>query len=123
MTMQVRLQVVCHHPPTTDSSLFGLQDKDQNLHAGILQTDGSVLFECVLNVKEVDPPNLLGAFAHGTPKERFLYLSLGTPPLWIKRIKLMLSSITPAQMNSGRTLRAEVDGQRAASVRVNWTLI
>jgi hypothetical protein len=133
----IRIRILCHTPPGTDGSIkFGLQDKTPALHPGTLRDDGILVFECELEVKPgKNPiqPNFLGAFAHGTPEARFLYLSYGTQQNgswhWIKRIKIMLTGITWEQINaageSGQVLEASIDGSKAATVKLmgeGWTL-
>jgi len=133
MAETVRLQIVCENPPPVDdlSVMFGLQDKKPSLIAGTPQSDGALHFECVLDVKrEGDAANFLGAFAHGTPKERFLYLSYGRRDgntfEWIRRIKVQLGTIPLELLDKAiaerRALVARIDGRRAGSVRPTWTL-
>jgi len=118
------LSVICHNPLSGD---FGLQDKNRDLIDGEQLPDGSLRFSCELNVKQADDgrPNFTGAFAHGSPKERFLYLTLRTleDSEWriIKRIKVHLKTITWEQVEAalsqpGAFLIAEVDGRGSASV-------
>jgi hypothetical protein len=133
MAETVRLRIVCENPPPVDGSsvMFGLQDKKPSLIEGTLQADGALHFGCVLAVKrEGDTANFLGAFAHGTPKERFLYLSYGRRDgngfEWIRRIKVQLGTIPLELLDNAiaehRALVARIDGRRAASVRPMWTL-
>lgn len=117
----VRLQIRCINPP---AGVFGLQDKDRRLSAGQPQPDGALLFECTLQAKRAanGTPNFLGAFAHGTPTDRFLYLTLLRDDTdqaeIVKRIKVKLSSITWDQIEQGGVLQATVDGRGAASVKL-----
>src|SRR5689334_6821605 len=77
----MRLRIICHAPPpTADQIQFGLQDKTPSLHPGKSREDGTLVFECDVDVKpgKNNLPNFLGAFAHGTPDARFLYLSYGS---------------------------------------------
>lgn len=117
----VRLRVVCVQPPDPEArgAEFGLQDKDQILHPGQVQPDGSFLFDCELRVQP-NPrnknPNFLGPYAHGTPGVRFLYLSWRQKgsKKWKRRMKIHLSSITHEQIKKagrkGKALEAAVKG-------------
>jgi hypothetical protein len=115
----VRLRVRCVNPP---AGVFGLQDKDRRLTVGQPQPDGALVFECEVRAKRADDgtPNFLGTFAHGTPTDRFLYLTLlnGDSTAIVKRIKVKLGAITWAQVESGGVLQASVDGRGAASVKL-----
>lgn len=79
---------------------FGLQDKAEALLRGSVDAEGRVAFDLSLDVKPGAPhPIFLGDFAHGPPKERFLYLSWrqahGT---WAQRLKLPLGQISWADL-------------------------
>jgi hypothetical protein len=117
----VRLQVRCVNPPV---GTFGLQDKERRLSAGQPQPDGALVFACEVRAKRAadGTPNFLGEYAHGTPTDRFLYLTLlngDTEQAGIvKRIKVKLGSITWAQVESSEVLQATVDGRGAASVKL-----
>ena len=120
----VHVRINCVNPPdlsVNEALEFGLQDKDQRLYPGSAQSDGSLRFECDLRVRRApdDPPNFLGAFAHGTPDDRFLYLTWKKKGQIMRRIKIKLATITWVQVEqasqSGR-LEASVDGRGAASV-------
>lgn len=131
----LHLCVICQNPPATSGQLtFGLQDKQAHLHSGQPLADGSLSFECEADVTWKDStPNLNGAYIHGTPAARFLYLSLGTPQgdgwQWSKRIKVSLSSLTAEQIqtaqDSQQVLQTTVDGRGAATVPLigGWQLV
>lgn len=76
---------------------FGMQDREGLLHLGAVGPNRTILFDLDLQVKAVksDAPVLLGSFAHGPPRGRFLYLAWceeqGT---LVQRLKLSLSTIT-----------------------------
>jgi hypothetical protein len=129
----VNIRVICLSPPQSDENggkvIFGLQDKSQNLLPGQGRPDGSLQFECQLEARkqtDTEQPNWFGAYAHGTPGQRFLYLSLGYREgdgwHWIRRIKVPLSSITWAQIDevnvNQAVLEATVDGGRSGTVRL-----
>ena len=76
---------------------FGLQDKAGVLHPGAPGSDGVVVFTLTLQVKPhgAGAPIFLGAFAHGPPAGRFLYLGWrNTEGSLAQRLKLPLGTIT-----------------------------
>jgi hypothetical protein len=76
---------------------FGMQDKEGRLQLGVPTGDGKTLFELALQVKpgQSGEPVLLGSFAHGPPKERFLYLAWAEENGTLaQRLKLPLGGIT-----------------------------
>jgi len=76
---------------------FGMQDKAGKLELGVSGPNGTVIFDLTLQVKsgKSDAPVLLGAFAHGPPSGRFLYLAWAEAQGTLaQRIKLPLSGIT-----------------------------
>lgn len=118
----VRLRLICINPPPA-SEHFGLQDRDQNIHPGTAQADGSLRFECELRAKRGSGgmPQFTGTFAHGTSGDRFLYLTLrNSDGDIVRRIKVKLGSITWAQVEqaaaTATALEASVDGRGAATV-------
>jgi hypothetical protein len=124
----VTFRLMCVNPPDVGVR-FGLQDKKGNLLAGTQQADGSLLYEFELTAKpgKEGAADFSGGYVQGTPGTRFLYLSLGETPAWIKRIKVPLSGITWAQIEAaqGRVLEASVDGRGAATVKLlgeGWTV-
>lgn len=121
----LHLQIDCIHPPQLapdDPVAFGLQDKNGNLIAGTPQPDGSLRFECDIQVRlDGGTPNFLGAFAHGTAQDRFLYLTWKNraDDQIIQRIKIKLASITAAQVEAalqGGSLHASIEATRTGSV-------
>lgn len=126
MKHQLNLRLICIDPPALpdDGTVeFGLQDKQQALHAGTLLPNGALQFDLVVSVQTGDTPKFSGAFAHGTGDAPFVYLGLRPAQAgaaWIKRIKVTLKGITPAQVNdaidNNKPLQATVNGQGAATV-------
>ena len=126
--IQVNIRIICITPSAVDENVtFGLQDKAQNLLPGQTRADGAFQFECQLEARRtagLAQPNWFGAYVHGTPQQRFLYLSLGAHGgdgwNWIRRIKVPLSPITWAQIESAAgnqgVLEATVDGQKSGTV-------
>ena len=103
----VNLHLRCHAPPPQDhagqATEFGLQDKQQILHPGLLQTDDVQLFVCDVLLKQnakTAAPDFFGSFVHGPTGSRFLYLGWRPPGgAWIRRWKIPLPVITQAQFD------------------------
>lgn len=111
----VRFRLICLNPPDGE---FGLQDDDERLYAGETRDDGARVYEFTLRTKAwSDTWTFSGAFTHGAPKDRFLYLSLRAPGgSWVKRLKVPLMTITAEQVLAGGVLEGVVNGQGAATV-------
>jgi hypothetical protein len=116
-------------PPLDEPADVGLQDKDQNVHAGDRKRDGSTAFECVVQVKEKGNGaiDFIGPFVHGTPSARFIYLSWkrvapATAALWVQRVKIPLA-FTAADLGDTAAIRADITGRRPhASEAIAWTM-
>jgi hypothetical protein len=100
-TRSVRLRIVYDGtPPNTwdgGPEYFGLQDTANMLHLGKAERDGRIVFDVTLPLKpeKTANPVFVGDFAHGGPKERFLYLSWrNTNGAYAQRLKLPLAGIT-----------------------------
>ena len=105
----VRLRIVYDGTPPNvwdgDAKNFGVQDKANVLHLGRTERDGRIVFEVSLDLKpeETANPVFLGDFAHGSPKERFLYLSWrNTNGAYAQRLKLPLGAITWSDIDKAR---------------------
>lgn len=137
--VSVRLRLICREPPVTSAArspmLFGLQDKRQVIDIGEQQADGSIAYNCIVQVRRQPPADLrfTGRYVQGPANDPFLYLSLGEaaqPVPWIKRLKITLTPITWAQVIAVGTLdqgwiEASVDGQGSARVPLlgnGWTV-
>ena len=106
-TRTVRLRIIYDGTPPNvwDGGVkdFGVQDKDNVLHLGKTERNGDVVFDVVIDVKleKTAAPVFLGGFAHGPPKERFLYLSWrNTNGAYAQRLKLPLGGITWSDIDS-----------------------
>jgi hypothetical protein len=118
-------------PPDEGALDIGIQDKAQVVHEGLKQKDGSMFFECALEVGLDDStgrPSFHGPFVQGTPEARFLYLSwkrrsTNSSP-WYWRVKIPLSGITWKEVSSARAnevLEADITGRRPhATDPVSW---
>ena len=137
----VRLRITCVNPPGEQyeggETEFGLQDKQQIVHAGHRRPDGSLVFDFDLSVKRNPDTGAIrwqGPYVNGTPAAPFIYLSWAkqatAPSRWIKRLKISLSSITSEQIEAatGRgagRLEARVSGEGSATVPLlddGWTV-
>lgn len=78
-----------------DPAYFGIQDKDGLLHRGQTDKDGVASFDFTLELKpDTATPVFTGAFAHGSPSERFLYLGWRNAQMaFAQRLKIPLGSI------------------------------
>lgn len=106
----------------------GIQDKQQGVHSGKQERDGSWRFTCTVTVKERDGvalPQFSGPFVHGTPAARLLYLSWkrhsGMPAPWLQRVKIPLADIGWDMTRQGMQLVADITGRRPhAAQRILW---
>lgn len=129
-TFDLTLRIICLDPHTLSDDPragFGVQDQSQRLTNGDKRPDESLAFTVPIIVKGmpgIASPDFAGPFAHGTPQQRFLYLSLGTQQgrvwQWIRRIKVPLSGITWTHVeeagSNGGILEASIDGMRSGTV-------
>ncbi|HEY9025111.1 MAG TPA: DUF5990 family protein [Burkholderiaceae bacterium] len=113
---------------TPAAGAFGLQDRDAVLHVGSPRPDGSTVFEFELRAKphESGVAVLSGAFAHGPPAARFLYLGWrNAQGAFAQRLKLPLAGIAwpdvAAAIDGGRPLAATLVDRhpRATSTGAN----
>ena len=86
--------------PLPETLRFGLQDAQGEVHPGLTQPGEARNFDFVLEVseaKDAGKPVFRGAFAHGPPAGRFIYLSWKREGEhehpWGWRIKIPLSGI------------------------------
>ena len=120
MAKTLRLRIVYDGtPPNTwdgGAKDFGVQDKANVLHPGKTERSGHVVFDVVLDMKteKTAKPVFLGDFAHGTPKERFLYLSWrNSNGAYAQRLKLPLGAITWGDIDKAQ--RKPLTGEVAPS--------
>ena len=110
-------------PSVGEPLVFGIQDTTKTVHDGRKLRGGLLSFEVTLDVKSKDvseSPRFSGSFAHGSPSERFLYLSWKrqeprSDP-WAWRIKIPLDGITWLMLReaarTGASIEASVVGRR-----------
>lgn len=132
-TLSIRL--LCASLPALDDVegpiLVGMQDKDQNVHAGRVGLDGATAFECQILVKGMPsaaPPDFSGPFVHGPRGSRFLYLSWKRPQhsatAWLWRVKIPLSALDWKQIDACELLQSDISGRKPhASAAIVWQRI
>ncbi|GCE29589.1 hypothetical protein KDA_50730 [Dictyobacter alpinus] len=137
-TATVRLQLTCMQPPDTsylpESTIFGLQDRQQNVHSGQQNPDSSISYDIEVPVErtlQTDSVRFRGPYVHGTPTVPFLYLSLkrleGEQASWIRRLKIPLPMVTWDEIDTvaGTTLFvARIAGTGSGTVPLlngGWT--
>lgn len=125
----IRLRILCINlPPEVGANplLFGLQDKQGDLQSGQPRSDGALVYECEVKASqnEKGKPNFTGGYTHGTPDERFLYISVRQAygSGWLRRSKIMLGSITWEMVEtagvSNTPIEITVDGIAAGRAKV-----
>jgi hypothetical protein len=111
-----------------DTSLFGVQDKDDRLMPATPLPDGGVAFDfsLVVAVNDAGAPDFAGPFAHGPRGGRFVYLSWrNATGAYAQRFKLPLDTVTAAlidqALGAGRPITGTlvIDRQRATKTGAN----
>ena len=135
--LRFRLTCIVRPPESHEgrATEFGLQDKRRVLHPGETQPDGSIQYDFEVPVRRAPAgaPRFGGPFVHGTPAEPFLYLGWrradGPPAAWIRRTKILLTSITWSQIfaagDTGGLLAgcvAGIEGSRAPLLDDGWAV-
>jgi hypothetical protein len=118
--------------PSLDEPLeFGMQESKGEILPGTSLPAGLHRFDVVLALKEDDEgqPVFSGKFAHGTPADRFLYLSWKRARVhehpWAWRVKIPLVGIDWAKVcaaeKPGKCVAANVvDCKPHSSEPINW---
>jgi hypothetical protein len=124
----LRLRLICLRPPVAEGTAFGIQDRNQVIHSGQEQADGSISFDVPVSFRRRDPGDgvrFAGPFVHGTATAPFLYLSLKRlapdPQMWVKRLKIPLPGLTWAQASDAAArgvLAGRVSGAGSGTVRL-----
>jgi hypothetical protein len=121
MTKNLLFRIAIQNP--TPGVVYGLQrGKGSNYETIQKQTSNStdLIFEFTVQAKMGEDGNLvfLGPFAQGTPKDRFIYIDIGTcagqtETPWSRRLKIPLSGITQeliGNLSDGKVLTTKVPG-------------
>ncbi|HEX5369056.1 MAG TPA: DUF5990 family protein, partial [Dehalococcoidia bacterium] len=135
---QLHLRIICTAaPPQTRAGRateFGLQSGRSGLLPGLEQNDGSIRFDCDLELYR-DPKGrarFRGDCAQGTAAEAFVYLSWrwadDEASGWIGRVKLMLGSIAglfdPDSAGDAVTLETAASGPTCGPIRQgDWHIL
>jgi hypothetical protein len=123
MEHELTLRIVLEKPPAGVD--FGLQKGRGSSYETIQKqrsTAEDLRFEFTIRVQKHKDgtPNFLGPFAQGPPRDRFVYLDIGTyagqtNTPWSRRLKIPLRSITwkvvEQALNSSKPLEARVPGK------------
>src|SRR5688572_1782875 len=98
MNQELTLRIVLENPPPGVD--FGLQKGSGSIYETIQKqrsANKDLEFEFTINVKpnKDSSPNFLGTFVQGPPKERFIYIDIGTVAgqlntVWSRRLKIPL---------------------------------
>lgn len=128
---EILLHIVLHDP--LPNVTIRVQRGRDELLAPITATSAEIVFEVPLRLGtplEDGSPNFLGAYAHGRPRERFLYVNSGkragqTDSCWDRRAKVHLDGITwacieelrssPGHVLAGHIAAAAADGGPACA--------
>jgi hypothetical protein len=123
--VELRLRLIRDHdaPPTNplgDGFVFGLQDTKEQLHPGVQDAAGRLVFDFTVVVKpgKDGRPNFTGAFASGPAGERFVYLAWRSIPrgVWINRVKARLTDIDWPLIE-----QAQAEGRRLVADASSWS--
>jgi hypothetical protein len=119
MPNELKLRIIVEKPPSGVD--YALQKGSGSLYETVQKqrSDGSDLtFEFTPTIRAVvsDPMAALGGpFVQGPPKQRFVYLDIGTcagqhDSCWTRRLKIPLTGIAPKMIVTGGVLEARVPG-------------
>lgn len=127
---ELQLKLVCKTLPTIEEpALVGIQDKKQNIHEGTQKPNGSIEFNCTIQLldKGGGKVDFAGPFIHGPGTGRFVYLSwkykVASATPWIQRVKIPLV-FKAAELVGAKAIQADITGRRPhASEPINWKII
>lgn len=122
MAQEITLKIILESPPAGVD--IGLQKGSGSNYETIQKqrttgADIEFVFDVSVKLTKEGMPNFLGPHVHGTPKERFIYLDIGTcagqmDSIWTRRLKIPLRGITPEIIDQLTTtagiLEAKVPG-------------
>ncbi len=127
-TRPFQIALIVAEPPDSALGEFGIQDRNQSLHAG-KPVEGGLELRCTIEAlfgqESVD---YRGQFVHGPVGDRFVYLALRRPDgTWVRRMKVRLGGITREQIDAtkGAKLRATIarlDSSRAKLQTEDWAV-
>ena len=122
MTKDISLKIVLQDP--TPGVVYGLQ-KGKGSHYETIQKQTSdstdLIFEFTVQTKVEEDGSLvfLGPYTQGTPRDRFIYIDIGTcagqnDTPWSRRLKIPLVGITKeliGKLPGGKSLTTKVPGK------------
>lgn len=116
MDRQVTLRIVLERPPAGVD--FAVQKGSGSIYETILKqraNGGDLSFEFTVTAAAGPDPRFKGPLVQGPPKERFIYLDVGTmagqiESPWTRRIKVPLAGVTWAMLDAAPILEARIPG-------------
>lgn len=116
MDRQVTLRIVLERPPVGVD--FAVQKGSGSIYETILKqraNGGDLSFEFTVTAAAGPDPRFKGPLVQGPPKERFIYLDVGTmagqiESPWTRRIKVPLAGVTWAMLDAAPILEARIPG-------------
>ena len=111
MDKELTFRIVLEKPPAGID--FGLQKGNGSKYETVQKqrsANKDLHFEFTVRIKndKESPPNFLGPFVQGTPKDRFIYIDIGTcagqtNTVWSRRLKVPLTGIAQDMINKVMT--------------------
>jgi hypothetical protein len=125
-TQPFQIALIITEPPDSALGEFGIQDRNQSLHAG-KPFDGGLKLYCTIEARfSQESVDFRGQFVHGPVGDRFVYLAWRGPDgNWRRRMKVQLGGITTDMINAAndKTLVARIrriDSSRAKLQTADW---
>jgi hypothetical protein len=119
MAFELRLRIVVEQPPPgVDYALQKGKGSAYEMIQRQRSEGGDIVFEFQPSIKEGvtdGVSSLSGPFVQGPPRQRFVYLDIGTyagqaGSCWSRRLKIPLDGITAKMVGKGGVLEARVPG-------------
>jgi hypothetical protein len=119
MTRELTLRIVVEAPPSGVD--FALQKGKGSAYEPVQKQrskGNDLIFECQPSIRSgvsSDGMSLTGPFVQGPPRQRFVYLDIGTyagqsDTPWSRRLKIPLEGITSEMIAKGGVLEVRVPG-------------
>jgi hypothetical protein len=119
MPSELKLRIIVEQPPSGVD--YALQKGTGSIYETVQRqrSDGNDLtfeFTPIIRAGVSDPMAALGGpFVQGPPKQRFVYLDIGScagqhDSSWSRRLKIPLMGIVPKMLTTGGVLEARVPG-------------
>jgi hypothetical protein len=119
MARELRLRIIIEQPPPGVD--FGLQKGSGNAYETVQEqrSDGKdLVFEFQPSIRAGDSDTMValgGPFVQGSPRQRFVYIDIGTcagqaDSCWSRRLKISLDGIPAKFIGTGGILEARVPG-------------